>query len=64
MGHAPSKISRISAIFKDCAPLHATSHGGGALVVEVVIMFVGGGRKSRGQTHGLPLLARFVILHV
>jgi hypothetical protein len=37
MGHAPSEISRFSALFKFCAPLHAMSHGGGALVVIVVM---------------------------
>jgi hypothetical protein len=37
MGHAPSEIPRISATFKFSAPFPATSHGGGALVVEVVM---------------------------
>jgi len=37
MGHVPSKIAQISTTFKNYAPLYATSHGGGALVVEVVM---------------------------
>jgi hypothetical protein len=36
MGHAPSKIPQISALFKITSPLLATSHGGGALVAMVV----------------------------
>jgi hypothetical protein len=36
MGHAPSKIPQILATFKVIAPLLATSHGGGVLVVVVV----------------------------
>jgi hypothetical protein len=37
MRHAPSKIPQISATFKVFVPLLATSHGGGALVVVVVM---------------------------
>jgi len=36
VGHTPSKIPQISAIFKIISPPLATSHGGGALVVVVV----------------------------
>jgi hypothetical protein len=36
MGHVPSKIPQISAIFKIISPPLATSHGGGALVDMVV----------------------------
>jgi hypothetical protein len=39
VGHTPSKIPQISAIFKIISPPLATSHGGGALVD----MVVGGG---------------------
>jgi hypothetical protein len=37
MGHVPSKIPQISALFKITLPLLATSHGGGALVAMVVM---------------------------
>jgi hypothetical protein len=36
MGHTPSKIPQILAIFKVIAPSLAMSHGGGALVGVVV----------------------------
>jgi hypothetical protein len=36
MGHAPSQIPQISALFKVISPPLATSHGGGALVDVVV----------------------------
>jgi hypothetical protein len=37
MGHAPSEIPQISTTFKVFVPFLATSHGGGALVVVVVM---------------------------
>jgi hypothetical protein len=65
MGHAPSKIPRISAIFKDCAPFLATSHGGGALVA-LVVKVVGGAEVPGSNPRASPPIhiyacARFVI---
>jgi hypothetical protein len=50
MGHAPSKIPQILAIFKVIAPSLAMSHGSGALVVVVVR-----GAEVPGQTRRLLL---------
>jgi hypothetical protein len=57
MGHAPSEIPHIGALFKVNAPFPATSHGGGALVACGCY----GGGSPGVKPAGFPSLARFVI---
>jgi hypothetical protein len=60
MGHAPFEIPQIWTAFKFFVPLLATSHGGGALVVVVVM-----GPEVPGSNPGLLLHTHiFVYIYI
>jgi hypothetical protein len=62
MGHAPSEIPQISALFNIYAPFTVTSHGSGTLVVEVVMGAEVPGSNPRASTPWSDLLYHMVYI--
>jgi hypothetical protein len=62
IGHAPTQIPFILALFKFCAPPIATSHSGDVLVVVVVIVVRGAKVPGSNQRASPPW--RYLVYHI